>query len=153
MDITLRSQLREFGQSALRIGAGILFFSHGAQKLFGWFGGFGPEHGTVPLFSQLGAAGIIEIAGGLLLVLGLFTRVAAFLMSGEMAVAYVQVHTMGGHDARWWTNGGELALLYSFVWLFFACAGAGAFSLDAWRKREHVSEPRFRRVGDTVPVA
>jgi putative oxidoreductase len=144
MDISKRYQLRNIGQAALRIGAGLAFFVHGAQKLFGWFGGMPPNHGTVPLVSELGLAGGIEVVGGILLILGLFARPAALIMAGEMAVAYIKVHTLGAHDARWWVNGGEPALLYGLIWLFFACAGAGIYSLDARRRRD---------IGDPLPDA
>ena len=122
-------------QSALRIAAGLAYFSHGAQKLFGWFGGVGPDGGTVELMSQYGAAGIIETVGGALLVLGLFTRPVALITSGEMAVAYFWMHWGQSGRMWWWDNRGEVVLLYSFIWLFFAAAGAGPFSLDAWRAR------------------
>lgn len=119
-------------QGLLRIAAGVAFWTHGAQKLLGWFGGFGPEGGTAELLSLYGAAGVIELVGGALLVLGLLTRPVALIASGEMAVAYFIVHVRGG-GLWWWNNGGELALVYAFVWLFFAAAGAGAFSVDALR--------------------
>ena len=107
-------------QSALRIAAGLAFFSHGAQKLFGWFGGAGPDGGTVELMSRYGAAGLIETIGGAALVLGLFTRPVAFIASGEMAVAYIWMHWGRSDQMWWWENRGELVLLYSFIWLFFA---------------------------------
>jgi putative oxidoreductase len=156
MDISARYQLRNFGQAALRVGAGLMFFSHGAAKLFGWFGGMPPNHGTVPLISQMGAAGAIEVVGGILIMIGLFTRPAALIAAGEMAVAYVMVHTMGHHDARWWANGGELAALYALIWLFFACAGAGVWSVDYQRRREiadPVAMPRFAAPVTTVYTA
>ena len=123
-------------QSALRIAAGLAYFSHGAQKLLGWFGGMGPDGGTVELMSRFGAAGIIETVGGALLILGLFTRPVAFICSGEMAVAYFWMH-WGGEPGKlfWWQNRGEVVMLFSFIWLFFAAAGAGPFSLDAWRSQ------------------
>jgi putative oxidoreductase len=123
-------------QAALRIAAGLAYFSHGAQKLFGWFGGMGPNGGTVELMSRFGAAGIIETVCGAALVLGLFTRPSAFLASGEMAVAYFWMHWGGSGNMWWWENRGEMVMLYSFIWLFFAAAGAGPFSLDAWRARQ-----------------
>ena len=123
-------------QSALRIAAGLAYFSHGAQKLLGWFGGMGSNGGTVELMSRFGAAGIIETVGGALLVLGLFTRPVALITSGEMAVAYFWMHWGGSGQMWWWENRGEVVLLYAFIWLFFAAAGAGPFSLDAWRSRE-----------------
>lgn len=120
--------------TALRVAAGLGYFSHGAQKLFGWFGGFGPEGGTADLMSRFGAAGVIEVVLGLLLIFGLGTRLAAFLASGEMAVAYFWVHSAGG-SIWWWENGGELVMVYSFLWLYFAAVGAGPWSLDAWWRR------------------
>jgi len=118
--------------AALRIAAGLAYFSHGAQKIFGWFGGFG-DAGTAQLMTEFGAAGIIELVGGALIVLGLFTRPAAFIASGEMAVAYFWKHAGGSGELFWWDNRGELVMVYSFLWLFFAVWGAGPFSLDAWR--------------------
>src|SRR5689334_6759607 len=94
----------------LRIIAGLLFACHGAQKLLGMFGGFGGHPGaTAPLFSQMGLAGIIELVGGLLIALGIFTGPAAFIASGEMAFAYFQAHFPHG----FWPiqNGGETAVL------------------------------------------
>ncbi len=129
-------------QSALRIAAGLAFFSHGAQKLFGWFGGVGPDGGTVELMSRYGAAGLIEALGGAALVLGLFTRPVALIASGEMAVAYFWMHWGRSGEMWWWDNRGEMVLLYSFIWLFFAAAGAGPLSLDAWRaSRGNPSHP------------
>lgn len=119
--------------AALRIAAGLAYFSHGAQKTLGWFGGFG-EAGTAQLASEFGVAGIIELVGGALIVLGLFTRPAAFIASGEMAVAYFWKHWGGSGEMWWWDNRGELVMVYCFLWLFFAAGGAGPFSLDAWRR-------------------
>jgi putative oxidoreductase len=113
----------------LRIVAGFLFLCHGLPKMFGVLGGFGGTPGaTAPLFSQIGLAGIIEVGGGLLLMLGLFTAQTAFICSGEMAVAYFQSHLPRG----FWPlrNGGELAALYSFLFLYIATQGAGICSLD-----------------------
>lgn len=128
----LNSRHLPFAQSALRIAAGMTYFSHGAQKLLGWFGGMGPDGGTVELMSRFGAAGVIETVAGALLVLGLGTRWAAFIASGEMAVAYFWMHTGGSGKIWWWQNHGEMVMLYSFIWLAFAAWGAGPFSLDAW---------------------
>jgi putative oxidoreductase len=126
--------LSSFGPAAhamLRIGAGLLFMQHGAQKLFGMFGGMGPSGGTVPLISQFGLAGVIEFFGGLLIVLGLFTRPVALVMALEMLVAYFQAHfPQGGWPIQ---NKGELPLLFMLVWLFLAGNGAGPASLDAHR--------------------
>ena len=108
----------------LRVVAGGLMFQHGGQKLFGWFGG----GDAVPLMSYMGFAGTLECFGGIAVALGLFTRPVAFLLSGEMAVAYFQVHQPKGM----WPiqNHGELAVLYSFIFLFLAAHGAGGFGLD-----------------------
>lgn len=109
-----------------RIVIGFLFFTHGAQKLFGWFG----ADGTVELFSRFGVAGVLEVVGGLLVMLGLFTRPVAFVLSGQMAVAYLWIHVPNG---IWpWANRGELAAIYSWVFLFFATAGAGSFGIDSF---------------------
>jgi len=108
-----------------RIVIGFLFFTHGAQKLFGWFG----AQGTVEFLSRFGVAGVLEVAGGLMIVAGLFTRPVAFILSGQMAVAYFWVHLQNG---LWpWANGGELAIIYSWVFICFATAGGGSFSLDS----------------------
>ena len=122
---------QSYALTLLRIIAAAAFFSHGAQKLFGWFGGFG-EGGTAELMSRFGAAGVIEVVVGIALALGLFTRILAFIGSGEMAMAYFWVHAAGSGSIWWWVNRGETAMLFSFVWLFFAAYGAGPYSLDAW---------------------
>ena len=117
----------------LRIVAALLFFSHGAQKLFGWFGGMGPGGGTASLLTLIGAAGVIEVVAGAGIAVGLFTRVLAFIASGEMAVAYFYSHVRRSNSLWWWENGGEVAILYCFLWLYFAAAGAGPISLDRIR--------------------
>jgi putative oxidoreductase len=122
-------------QAALRIAAGAAFFTHGAAKLLGWFGGSGPDGGTVELMSRFGVAGVIELVGGACLVLGLATRVVAFIASGEMAVAYFWIHMGRAGQLWWWENSGELVMLYSFIWLLFAAWGAGSFSVDGWLAR------------------
>ncbi|HEX3233166.1 MAG TPA: DoxX family protein [Gemmatimonadales bacterium] len=115
----------------LRIGAGLLFMEHGLQKLFGLFGGMGPTGGTAPLVSLMGLAGVLESGGGLLLVLGLFTRPVAVLVLLEMLFAFVTVHLpRGGAPIQ---NGGELALLYALIFAFLAGNGAGPASLDSRR--------------------
>ena len=112
----------EVTYSLMRFVLGALFACHGAQKLFGAFGG---QAVTKPLMLVGGA---IELGGGLLIALGLVTRVAAFLASGMMAVAYFTAHAPGG----FWpiVNHGELAVVYCFVFLFIAANGGGAYSLD-----------------------
>ena len=126
----LNSRFLPTAQAALRIFAGAAYFSHGAQKLLGWFGGMGPDGGTVELMSRFGVAGVIELVGGALLVLGLGTRLVAFIASGEMAVAYWWIHAGGSGKIFWWENRGEMVMLYCFIWLVFAAWGAGPFSLD-----------------------
>ena len=122
-----------YAQAALRIVAGAGYFSHGAQKILGWFGGVGPDGGTVAIASMYGAAGVLELVLGLCLVLGLFTRLAAFIASGEMAAAYFIGHVMSG-GIFWWQNRGELAMVYCFVFLVFAAWGGGPLSVDAMRR-------------------
>lgn len=117
-------------QAALRIAAGAAFFSHGAQKLFGWFGGMGPNGGTVELMSRFGAAGVIETVAGLCILLGCGTRWAAFIASGEMAVAYFWMHASRNGSLWWWENRGEVVMLYSFIFLVFAAWGGGPLSVD-----------------------
>ncbi|HEU4698768.1 MAG TPA: DoxX family protein [Gemmatimonadales bacterium] len=122
------TSLRGATHAVLRIGAGLLFMQHGAQKLFGAFGGMGPNGGTVQLFSQFGLAGVFEFFGGLLIVLGLLTRPVAVILLCEMLVAFFQAHLpRGGFPIQ---NGGELALLYALVWAFLAGHGAGPASVD-----------------------
>ena len=117
----------------LRIVAGLLFMLHGGQKLFGWFGGPGGDGGTVELASLMGLAGILELVGGALIILGLFTRPVAFVLSGEMAFAYF----IGHAPKNLWPvlNGGDTAILYCFVWLYLSAAGPGPWSLDAVLRR------------------
>ncbi len=120
-------------QSIVRIALGLTYFSHGAQKIFGWFGGMGPDGGTVDLMTRFGAAGIIEVVCGAAIALGLFTRPAAFIASGEMAVAYFWMHSMGSSSIWWWENRGEVVMMYSFIFLLFSVIGGGPFSIDAMR--------------------
>ncbi len=112
----------------LRIVVGILFIPHGAQKLFGWFGGADSKGGGVPLMSQMGLAGVLEFFGGILILLGLLTQPVAFLLAGEMAVAYFTVHQKQGLAPI--QNKGEMAVLFCFVFLVFMAFGAGPWSLD-----------------------
>ena len=118
-------------QSVLRIMAAFLFMQAGAMKLFAFPAGIPPNGGTVPLVSELGLGAVLEVFGGALLLLGLFTRPVAFLLAGEMAVAYFQFHAPKG----FWPvmNGGVAAVIYCFTWLYFSAAGAGPWSLDARR--------------------
>jgi putative oxidoreductase len=116
-------------RSVLRIMAAAMFVQFGTMKLFAFPAGMPPNGGTASLLSQIGIGGVLEVLGGALLVVGLFTRPVAFLLSGEMAVAYFQFHFPQG----FWPvlNGGGSAALYCFVWLYFSAAGAGPWSLDA----------------------
>jgi len=116
--------------SILRIVIGLLFLAHGLVKLFGF--PVGAQPGQVPLASLFGLAGLLELVGGAAIVLGLFTRPIAFILSGEMAVAYFMAHAPQGFFPV--LNGGELAIIYSFAFLYLAAAGAGPWSLDARRK-------------------
>jgi len=121
--------LKRFEEPAyalLRIVAGLMFAFHGMQKLFGVQSTFLP-----PAWSQLWFGGIIELVAGLAIAGGVFTTWAAFLASGEMAVAYLQFHWKGAFDAQFFptVNKGELALLYSVLFLFIACRGSGKWSL------------------------
>lgn len=128
--------------SVLRIVSGFLLIAHGAQKLFGFLAP--PGTPGPPLMSQFGIGGILEFFGGLLLILGLFTRPVAFILSGLMAVAYFQFHMYGayskGAPGWFWPiaqggNGGELAALYCFVFLFLSVAGGGEWSVDRLLRR------------------
>ena len=130
MDDVGHSKYQEYTWAILRIVTGLAFMTHGLPKLFGWMGGFGGPGEAAELMSRFGVAGVLETFGGLLIVFGLFTRPVAFLLAGEMAVAYFWIHS-GFSDPWWWTNGGEKAMLFSFIFLFFSAWGAGPFSVDA----------------------
>jgi putative oxidoreductase len=116
--------------SVLRIAAAFLFIQYGTMKLLAWPASI-PGGGTVPLLSEAGIAGALELVGGALLLFGLFTRPVAFLLSGEMAVAYFRGHAGNG----FWpvVNGGAPAVLFCFVFLYISAAGAGPWSADAYR--------------------
>jgi putative oxidoreductase len=117
--------------SVLRIVAALLFMTHGAQKLLGFPAPMPGGGGSLPPLFMV--AGVLELFGGLLLLLGLFTRPVAFILAGEMAVAYFMAHATRG---LWpLLNGGELAVLYCFVFLYLAVAGGGEWSVDRlWRR-------------------
>jgi putative oxidoreductase len=114
---------------ATRILAGIMFACYGAQKVLGAFGGMPPEAPAWIVWT----AGPIELAGGVLIALGLFTRAAAFVASGLMAVAYFYGHARNGFWPR--LNGGELAILYCWLFLYLSAQGPGAWALDNLRRR------------------
>lgn len=117
--------------SVLRIVAAFLFMLHGTQKLFAF--PVSEPREPAELFSLMGLAGVLEVFGGLLLLLGLFTRPVAFVLAGEMAVAYFKSHL----PRDFWPNlnGGELAALYCFLFLYLAAVGGGRWSLDTVRDR------------------
>ncbi len=120
-------------QAVLRIVVAYLFLSHGTAKLLGvphvaMFDG-------VQVLSLVGVAGLLELVGGALMLMGLFVRPVAFILSGEMAVAYFIGHAKDGNVLVPMLNQGELAVIYCFAFLFFAVAGAGAWSIDATRTR------------------
>jgi putative oxidoreductase len=123
-----------YARSVLRIVPGILFSMHGLQKVLGMLGGFGGHGTAAPRWSQFWVAGVLEIVGGVLIALGLFTRPVAFLLCGEMAVAYFRQH----FPRAFWPiqNGGELAVLYCFIYLYLFAAGPGPISLDRVLRRK-----------------
>ena len=127
MESTLQSVWAPRLLSILRIVAALIFMEHGTQKLLGF-----PlsERPAPELLSLSGIAGILELVGGALLVLGLFTRPVAFILSGEMAVAYWLAHAPQSFFPV--NNGGDAAILYCFVFLYLFAAGGGPWSLDAW---------------------
>jgi putative oxidoreductase len=130
---------REATHSLLRAVAGLMFWQHGAQKLFGWLDGRQVQE----LASLAGLAGVLEFFGGPLIIVGLFTRPVAFVLSGEMAFAYFMSHAP---RALWpIENRGEASVLFCFIFLFFAAHGAGRYSLDALLGRR-----RANRVAQTV---
>ncbi|MGH2376469.1 MAG: DoxX family protein [bacterium] len=120
--------------SILRVIAAFLFMQPGTAKLFAFPAAILPNGGTAPIWSLIGLAGILEAFGGLFLLVGLFTRPVAFLLSGEMAVAYFMGHAPQG----FWPllNQGMLAILFAFLWLYLSAAGPGPWSIDAMRHPE-----------------
>jgi putative oxidoreductase len=119
--------------SLLRIVGAFLFIQYGGSKILGWPAAVMPGGGTAPLASQAGVAGLLELVGGALLLVGLFTRPVAFVLSGLMAFAYFIGHAGGG----FWPvlNGGAPAVIFCFVWLYISAAGGGPWSLDALMRR------------------
>lgn len=131
--------------SILRIVVAALFIEHGTQKLFGIPASSHPMP-PLALMSQFGLAGVLETFGGAAILLGLFTRPIAFLLCGEMAVAYFQVHFPNGFYPI--NNGGESPVLFCFIFLYFVFAGAGVWSIDAIlarSRREHRPSPAHDR--------
>jgi putative oxidoreductase len=117
-----------FLYAAFRIVSGLLFAQHGAQKLFAWLGGMGEDGGSAPFLSLMFFAGLVEFFGGLLIAVGFNASWAAFIASGEMAVAYFMSHAPRALFPI--QNRGELAVLYCFAFLYIASRGAGTLSLD-----------------------
>jgi putative oxidoreductase len=120
---------RQITLFALRVVSGLLFMQAGGMKILDWFGGVPPQMGGHPaVWSQTWIGGVMELVGGAAILVGLFTRPVAFLLSGEMAVAYFQFHQPNG----FWPiqNHGESAVLFCFIFLFFAAHGAGSWSVD-----------------------
>jgi putative oxidoreductase len=129
-------QARQITFFLLRVVAGLLFLQAGGMKIFDWFGGIPIQFGGhPPLLSQTWIGGALEFYGGAAILLGFFTRPIAFILSGEMAVAYFQFHQPGGA----WPiqNHGEPAVLLCFIFLFFAAHGAGSWSLDGFIRRRY----------------
>ena len=120
-------------RSVLRMAAAFVFITYGTSKLFAWPAALMPNGATAKLASLVGVAGALETAGGLLLLVGLFARPVAFVLSGEMAVAYFRSHAPRGFL---WPlfNQGTPAVLFCFIWLYISAAGPGPWSLDAMRK-------------------
>jgi putative oxidoreductase len=118
----------------LRVVSGFLFLQAGGLILFGWYGGMPGQPSPPPLLSQTGIGGMLEFFGGILIMLGLFTRPVAFILSGMMAVAYWQFHAPQG----WWPvqNQGMPAVLFCFIFLYMAAQGGGEWSLDALIRRK-----------------
>lgn len=129
--------LTPYFHSLLRIMAAFMFMQSGTMKLFAFPIGMPPNNSTAELMTQVGIGGALELVGGGLMLIGLFTRPVAFILAGEMAVAYFQFHFPAG----FWpvVNGGTAAALYCFIWLYFSAAGAGIWSVDAMRKSKATS--------------
>ncbi|MBE9638195.1 DoxX family protein [Salipiger mangrovisoli] len=127
MSHTSSGRLAPLMLSVLRIVTALIFLLHGTQKLFG----FPATEQQPPLFSLMGLGGVLELVGGLLMLIGLFTRPVAFVLSGMMAVAYWMFHAPQNLYPT--LNGGDAAILYCFVFLYFAVVGGGSLSLDALR--------------------
>jgi len=121
----------------LRFASAAIMIPAGGMKLFGWFGIM--PGGPVPLFTQIGLAGVLEVFGGSAIALGFFTRPVAFVLSGEMAVAYWQGHAP--HGILPILNHGEPAVLLCFIFLYLAARGGGGWSLDGLMRRRKITSP------------
>lgn len=131
--------------SVLRTVAAFLFIQYGSAKLLAFPAAIMPGGGTAPLWSLAWFAGFLEFVGGIFLLLGLFTRPVAFVLSGEMAFAYFIGHA---HNGFWPVlNGGGPAIIFCFVWLYFSCIGGGPWSLDAvWGRRQRAQYRKGRGI-------
>lgn len=119
--------------NALRIMSGFLFMTHGGQKLFAWFG----AQSAVDAIWPRGVAGVLEFFGGIAIALGLGTRYVAFIVAGEMAVAYFWQHWGFGANSFWpWGNRGELPVLYCFIFLWLWTSGGGSWSVENWIRKK-----------------
>jgi putative oxidoreductase len=133
-----RDRVADAALLLLRVVAGWMFFQSGTIKLFGWWGGM-PGAARCIRCRRSGSGAVLETIGGLAIALGLFTRPVAFILSGEMAVAYWQFHApRGGWPVQ---NQGQPAVLYCFLFLYLAARGAGHWSLDAWLRPSRTAVP------------
>jgi putative oxidoreductase len=130
-----RERAERIGFFLLRFVTGLVFLQFGGMKLLGWFGGM-PNGMKIPLVSELGLAGILELLGGILIMIGLGTRGVAFILSGEMAVAYFQGHQPHGLSPV--QNQGVPAVLFCFIFLYLATRGGGEYSVDALISRRRM---------------
>jgi putative oxidoreductase len=136
------NQVAQITYFLLRVVSGFLFLQAGGLILFGWYGGMPGQPGPPPLMSQTGIGGMLEFFGGIFIMLGLFTRPVAFILSGMMAVAYWQFHApQGGWPIQ---NQGMPAVLFCFIFLYMAARGAGDWSLDALIRRKRGAATRVR---------
>ena len=129
------AKLQPVAQNGMRVMVGLALWTHGAQKLFGWF----TDREPMALMSSFGAAGIIEVFAGGMVILGLYHRPAAFLISGEMAVTYFWMHAGRSGELFWWANRGELPMVFAFVFLLIAAFGGGDFSIDGLLKKRQAA--------------
>ncbi|MCO6517654.1 DoxX family protein [Snodgrassella sp.] len=126
-----------YALGVLRLVTAFLYIQHATAKFWQWPLSMTDGHGAVPLFSMMGAAGVLELIGGVLLLLGLFVRPTAFILCGQMAVAYLFIHmpSAGMHTLLMpQLNKGEMAVLYCFIFLYLSVAGGGRLAVDNWRK-------------------
>jgi putative oxidoreductase len=140
------SSFKPYAYALLRIGVGILYFTHGAQKMLGWFGGVGPDGGHADYMTIFGFAGTIELVFGFLVIVGAFVPWSSLIATLELAGVYIWAHTLGFNfppehvTPFWWSNRGEAPLAYFLVFLFVTTAGAGIWSYDAWRGNKTPAE-------------